>query len=626
MGSYDLSGSIVLRDAFSGTFDKLEGGVGRASRSFSGLAAAAGIGLGAVVASRAIGEMVALATEMEEVRGVFDNLTKSAGVNSDQMLAKLRTASRGMSSDLDLLKSANRAYLADNQEVFRNLDVLYKAAAIGADALGLSTTQAFDEMTQAISAQQSRALKRFGINVDASAANEAYAKSMGLVASKLTATQKEAAFALDAIGQLKDLIERSGDTALSTADKIDIYRASITNLKTEWGKLIAEAPTVQKALGWGTSVLIETKVMDQYGQLHGLLGAMGLAFGKTNSAMDDLRQQFRDGTLSAAEYEDALRRLLGLIGTMAPGYGVPKLTPPAARFGSQFYSPNQYRPDGSALGAASGLFGLTSEQNIGILADATDAAAEATRRLAENQGTYNDRLAESNRLMENLRSDAEKVLMAGTSVTQGDVLATQAGTYKDKPLEAARRLEDIANRGMDSPWAKILVPPAEVIAQGDAAIKAWAAGTKQDVLDLTRPDLINWDAFVAGFDQMKQREAGKALTLDIAIGKLDEAGLLTGVSQEDRKKQVAKALGIDTGMFGGLNLGADLVGQMDSDFKANEAGFKNVGKRVGAVTSTAFLEAMKGNVGNLLDVFVGMLTPPVAAAVLAVLEGSGSKP
>jgi hypothetical protein len=63
------------------------------------------------------------------------------------------------------------------------------------------------------------------------------------------------------------------------------------------------------------------------------------------------------------------------------------------------------------------------------------------------------------------------------------------------------------------------------------------------VLDLARPDLINWDAFIENFRRLQEKAAAQELTIDIAVEKLEAAGLLTG-SEEEKRRQVAQALGL----------------------------------------------------------------------------------
>jgi hypothetical protein len=130
------------------------------------------------------------------------------------------------------------------------------------------------------------------------------------------------------------------------------------------------------------------------------------------------------------------------------------------------------------------------------------------------------------------------------------MLATKAGIYRDKAMESARRLNAIAERGFEElkvhpDWAGALKIPPDVLASGEDALKAWAAATSESVQNLTRPDLINWDAFIGNYKQSLQDEAAKKLTLDIALGKLKAAGLLEGKSEEAARKEVLKMLGLD---------------------------------------------------------------------------------
>ncbi|GAB4565366.1 MAG: hypothetical protein Kow0047_15910 [Anaerolineae bacterium] len=149
-----------------------------------------------------------------------------------------------------------------------------------------------------------------------------------------------------------------------------------------------------------------------------------------------------------------------------------------------------------------------------------------------------------------LSSAIQSALRAGVEVAPEDMLATQAGTYQDKALEAARRLEAIAQRGFAEieahpDWVALLKIPPDVLSGSEEQLKAWAARTKQDVMDLARPDLINWDAFIENFRQLQEREAARELTIDIAVEKLQAAGIdLTGTTEEDLKRQVAETLGL----------------------------------------------------------------------------------
>lgn len=147
-----------------------------------------------------------------------------------------------------------------------------------------------------------------------------------------------------------------------------------------------------------------------------------------------------------------------------------------------------------------------------------------------------------------LRSKIQSALKSGLEVTQEDMDLTNLGKYKPKALESARQLAAIAERGFSElqahpDWASLLKIPPEVLAGSETELKAWASQTQADVQDLARPDLINWDAFVANFKAGLDKEAAQNLTIDIAVDKLNAAGLLSG-SPDERRKKVAEALGL----------------------------------------------------------------------------------
>lgn len=616
---------IKAQDQFSGQFGKLQTQIKGVQSGLTGLSTAMGtlgVGLSALAIARFGQESLRLAMDLEEAKGAFNNLATAAGANSASMLDSLRRASRGMTSELELIQSANRALLADSKVVIDNLDSIYRTAALGADALGISTTEAFDRMVKSISAMQTKGLKEFGINIDQSQAMDAFAASIGKVASELSIAEQETAFANAAIKEMEDLLARSGDAALSAADKFDIMNSSITNMKTAFGEMLASSNIV-KLFEELTGVMVQTEVMfallDEKG-----VGAIGTIL-KMAGVVDDLGAAFAAGQYDAQQYEAILRRIAGL---STGDFSIYSLTPPAARGGIQQPStrmaggqhPSQYG------------YGKNISQQEQVVTDYNERQAEAARRKSEYQSQYNEQLREELALIDSIRSRAESVLTAGTNVTAQDMLDTQAGTYQDKPLEAARRLADIAEKGMASPWAAILVPPPEVIAAGEAAVKAWAERTKQDVLDLTRPDLINWDAFIANYQDALNRESMREDTLDLAMQKLGEAGLLKGAD----RNQVAQLLGLETPQsagelfasgfaegVGGKDLSNLFLSAWQTDFDAQKAEYETAGKNLGGVIITGLNTAVKDNIPGVRQQIAYYIAPEVAK-ILA--QADGSKP
>jgi len=245
------------------------------------------------------------------------------------------------------------------------------------------------------------------------------------------------------------------------------------------------------------------------------------------------------------------------------------------------YSPEQVRAARDAMRsdfeASWATMGKTDKLGMDILVANKVAGYET---MAKNTQSYysselgglkkhnQDLVAEGN----SVKSRIESVLSGGTQVTAAQMLAAGAGTYEDQAMESARRLAAIAARGQEElkkhpDWAGFLKIPPDVLAGNDAQLKAWASQTQEDVQNLSRPDLINWDAFVSGYRKKLDMEAAKDVTIDIAVGKLDAAGLLSG-STEDRKKKVAQALGLEAPTItfdSKFKVAADAGGKMMSD-------------------------------------------------------------
>lgn len=257
-------------------------------------------------------------------------------------------------------------------------------------------------------------------------------------------------------------------------------------------------------------------------------------------------------------------------------------------------------------------------------------AETAAARAAQTAATNAQRAWE--RSYDAIQTRAQRALQSGRNVTQLDWLETQAGARTDAPLEAARRLDAIAQRGFDElkahpDWAALLAIPESVLTGSEAGLKAWAMRTADQVANLARPDLIDWDAFTSTYEQMLSDENAKKLTLDTAMQKLGEKGLLAGGGGAAQQRQrVAQIMGIGdpqtavsalgeglSEAMGGLTLGKSFSSNLNASFIAEIETFKTIGKSMGGVVGGAFVEAVKTATGNIRSDLAAILAPEVAA-------------
>lgn len=241
-----------------------------------------------------------------------------------------------------------------------------------------------------------------------------------------------------------------------------------------------------------------------------------------------------------------------------------------------------------------------------------DESDRAARESASNLESY----------YSSASSRIESVLKSGLTVTQSDMWATEIGTYADKPLESARRLADIVNRGTQSPWVAMFNIPEDVLRRGEAAVKLWAANLQRDVESLARPDLIDWGAFVESYKKSLSDEAMRKQTVDIAMQKLKEAGLLTGNEAID-KYRAAQMLGVATpemqveAYSNGLTSALDkkdpakmLLESLQSGVDRDSKKYQDIGATIGEQVAKEFGDAFIDNV-DIADQLIEKIVPMV---------------
>src|SRR3990167_6911868 len=185
----------------------------KAGAAWTKFAVGLGVAAGAVYAAkRALGAIADTSTLV--------NAFQAAGLSIEE--AQRRTS--GMVAETDLMRS--RMELANAEVAITNdqFGLLAVAAANMADMLGTTTTQAMERLVQSMVSGQTRGLKLLGIVVDEQAAVEGWARSHGVAADKLSATDERAA-KLEAT--LRLLEERYGSRA----------RAKVQNFGDAWDQL-----------------------------------------------------------------------------------------------------------------------------------------------------------------------------------------------------------------------------------------------------------------------------------------------------------------------------------------------------------------------------------------------------
>ena len=217
-------------EGLSGSMKNLGAGMTSAGR---------GMTMGLTAPIMALGGAALLLTkdagELEGVSAAFEGMTKSAGGSADVMLAALAEQSQGMVANVDLMKQYNLATQLVGEEFAGQLPdamgYLGKVAAATGEDMGYM----MDSMVRGIGRLSPMILDNLGIQVDMTAANEAYAESMGITTGEMTKAQQQTALT----NQVMELLAANtanmpevGDTA---AQAFGSLTATFKNLRDEVG-------------------------------------------------------------------------------------------------------------------------------------------------------------------------------------------------------------------------------------------------------------------------------------------------------------------------------------------------------------------------------------------------------
>ena len=216
-------------------------GIGSAFGSLAKSAAkAAAVCYGVTGIISGIQRTIEVSSKLKAVEGGFKNLTKGIGGASDT-LNKLRDATDGTVNSIDLMTQANNAMLLgifDNND--QMADMFDVAQRLGA-ALGQDTLFGVESLVTGMGRQSKLMLDNLGIMVDMEEANERHAELLGKTTAELTDQEKKQAFNNETMRQARILVGTLGEENLTTSDRINMLKASATDMAGTLGKALTPA-------------------------------------------------------------------------------------------------------------------------------------------------------------------------------------------------------------------------------------------------------------------------------------------------------------------------------------------------------------------------------------------------
>tara|TARA_A100001391_G_scaffold185552_1_gene154193 strand:- start:325 stop:1590 length:1266 start_codon:yes stop_codon:yes gene_type:complete len=171
-------------------------------------------------------KMIELSGEFAKVEQGFNNLAKAQGFSA-QTLDKLRQATDGTMTSLELMQQANNAMLLGIFDSEDQMAKMFDAAQRLSSALGQTTTFGIESLVTGLGRQSKLMLDNLGIMIDVEKANKDYAQALGISSRQLTDQQRKQAFVNAAMQSATGLVSQLGDEQLSLADNILQMKVSI---------------------------------------------------------------------------------------------------------------------------------------------------------------------------------------------------------------------------------------------------------------------------------------------------------------------------------------------------------------------------------------------------------------
>ena len=217
-------GSSLGKGIQQGLGSLLGGGMG----AILGGGIVAGIGMLGKAALEQAGQMAELGRASDRIAVAF---VDQWGSQAPAAMDKLRSASMGAINDMDLQLAANRARMLKVTNDADELAALLQVAQARGRALGISSSQAFDNIVTGIGRVSPLILDNLGILTGGEAAFSAYAASIGKAGQELTDIEKRQALVNLVVGEAQTL------TADSTT-KHEALTSAKQNLRATIGGLI----------------------------------------------------------------------------------------------------------------------------------------------------------------------------------------------------------------------------------------------------------------------------------------------------------------------------------------------------------------------------------------------------
>lgn len=198
--------------------------------------AAAGAITAAYFAARKAWSLAEQAAEFEQSQQAFRSMAKSMGADAEEIFGRVRRLSGGLIDDASMVKSMNKA-ISLGIPIEKLGDLMEVARAKSRD-MGITASQAFDDIATGIGRASPLILDNLGLSLKLGAANESMAASLGKTVEQLTDKEKKTAILNATLEAGKESLSRYNLEILTTKERMNAFEVQIKNIGTAIGGFV----------------------------------------------------------------------------------------------------------------------------------------------------------------------------------------------------------------------------------------------------------------------------------------------------------------------------------------------------------------------------------------------------
>jgi len=280
-----------------------------------------GLGFALSIVTTGIG-VFAAALEFSEQAASIDRLTEAGeemasqyGGNMDEIIAKVKEASNGTVSEMNIISASNKAMMLGLGADADQLANLMEVAAFRGRAMGVSTTQAFDDIVRGIGRASPMILDNLGIIIDADSTYESYAKSIGKSKDELTKAEKTQALLNATLATGNEMLSKAGGLAEDNASAFERWDAELENTKNS---LLENTLEMSRLADMGADALVSIQNLSEngFGYGEGKLNAWSLFVDIATSRVSKHKEENMAAADAVAAHGDRLDETTAAVANM----------------------------------------------------------------------------------------------------------------------------------------------------------------------------------------------------------------------------------------------------------------------------------------------------------------------